>query len=137
MFFTFLATEEYDTWMIAEAVTVSPLLNRQHLHVQQEKLKFHLRTKSIFPEKITKNNVNKDNFFTLSHAGREARWVHHFGTNISTTVGWIIMKSCADIHVFPMKPTDSGDPLTFPLAPNSTKLMKFSSLLVALLFTAN
>lgn len=37
-FFTFLAAEAvcwniYKTWMIAEAVTMSPLLNRQHLYV--------------------------------------------------------------------------------------------------------
>lgn len=37
--------------------------------------------------------------------------------NVSTTIGWIFMKLCADIHVpRRMNPADFCDPLTFPLA---------------------
>lgn len=36
----------------------------------------------------------------------------------STTIGWTSMRSCTDIHdSLRMKPSDFGDPLTFPLVP--------------------
>ncbi len=44
--------------------------------------------------------------------------IHHFGPNISTTIGWIVIKFCTDVHGSQrMNPTDFGDPLTFSLAP--------------------
>ncbi len=46
--------------------------------------------------------------------------VHHFGPdwNISTTIGWAVVKFCTDIHASQrMNPTDFDDSLTFPLVP--------------------
>ncbi len=49
-----------------------------------------------------------------------------FQTEVST-VGWIAMEFCTDIHGFQrMNPNDFGDPLTFPLAPPFVFLSEMS-----------
>ncbi len=51
--------------------------------------------------------------------------------NISTTIGWINMKFCTNIHgPQKMNPKNFGDPLTFPLAPPSDQNFNMSNTLI-------
>ncbi len=55
-----------------------------------------------------------------SREGNVGQSVHHFSSdwNVSTTIGWIAIKVCTDIHGSQtMNPNDFDDPLTFPLVP--------------------
>ncbi len=51
-----------------------------------------------------------------------------FLVNVSTTIGWIVMKFGADIHgAKRMSPNDFGDPLTFDIVPPAGQSFHISS----------